>query len=151
MNPSQRLVILQFALFAALGLAAVLTLPIATPLATAVGIVLALVGVGVIFAAIATHQQINRATPYITPDPNRKAGLITSGIYARLRHPIYAGVLLAAFGVALAHGGAIVWVVMAALYIFFYAKSRYEEALLLHVYPKYADYMKRTGRFLPRL
>jgi protein-S-isoprenylcysteine O-methyltransferase Ste14 len=150
MTPSQRLVALQFVLFAALGLAAVLTPPIATDTARLIGIFLITAGIAVIFAALWSHQRINRSAPKITPDPNKKAALVTGGIYARMRHPIYSGVLLAAFGAALSHGNILMWVIVAAMYIFFYAKSRYEEALLLYVYPEYRDYMMRTGRFLPR-
>jgi protein-S-isoprenylcysteine O-methyltransferase Ste14 len=105
----------------------------------------------VLWVAISIHQQQNYAPPKITPDPKRTAKLIKSGIYARVRHPIYAGVLLTAFGLTLAHGHPVMWTLMTALYIFFYAKSRYEEALLLNYYGKsYADYMQTTGRFLPR-
>lgn len=150
MTPSQRLVALQFILFIALGLASVLTPAQSVGTARLIGFGLMVVGILVILSAIVTYQQTNRTPPNITPDPQRKAQLVTSGIYARLRHPIYSGVLLAAFGAALAHGNQIMWAVVAAMYIFFYAKSRYEEALLLHVYPAYKDYMMRTGRFLPR-
>lgn len=151
MTPSQRLVIVQFALFAVIGVSAFAFIPISPVQLRAIGLFLMLIGVIVLGSAIGIHQTQNYAPPNITPDPKRSAKLIKSGIYARVRHPIYAGVLLTVFGLTLAHGHPVMWALMAALYIFFYAKSRYEEALLLNYYGKsYAEYMKTTGRFLPR-
>jgi protein-S-isoprenylcysteine O-methyltransferase Ste14 len=150
-TPSQRLVAVQFILFAALGLAAVVTQPQAAEASQVIGIGLIGLGLVVIVVALITFRDIAKTTPNISPAPKRKGTLVTAGIYGRMRHPIYSGVLLIAFGAALAHGNMVMWVVVAAMYIFFYAKSRYEEALLLSVYPEYRDYMMRTGRFLPRL
>lgn len=150
MTPSQRLVLVQFALFVAMGLAVAFTPVQSQPAAQIVGGILMIGGVLLVLAGIQVHRIVNHAPPNVTPDPNTEAKLVTIGLYGRMRHPIYSGVLLVAFGLALLHGGAYPWVVMAALYIFFYTKSRYEEALLLHTYPAYQAYMQRTGRFLPR-
>ncbi len=153
-SPAQRLVLVQFALFGLMGLAVILT-PASSPAATRVmGAVLIASGLGLITLAIVTYQAHAQRPPKISPeppDPARGGQLITQGVYSRMRHPIYGGVLLTAFGIALMHGHIFVWALVAALYIFFYSKSRYEEAMLLHVYPEYATYLRRTGRFLPRL
>ncbi len=153
-SPSQRLVLVQFLLFALLGLAVILTPASSPPSTRVIGAVLIAAGLGLITLAIITFQVHARRLPNVSPqppDPQQGGRLITQGIYSRMRHPIYAGVLFTAFGIALMHGHIIVWTVVAALYIFFYSKSRYEEVLLLHTYPDYANYLRRTGRFLPRL
>lgn len=153
-SPSQRLVIVQFALFALLALVVIFTPVSSSPSTRAVGIVFIMIGIALVAFAIITYQAHASRLPKVSPeppDPKHGGQLITQGIYGVMRHPIYAGVLSTSFGIGLIHGGIFVWAVVAAMYIFFYGKSRYEEGLLLHVYPQYQDYMRRTGRFLPRL
>lgn len=114
---------------------------------------LALAALGILFLALAVYAywQTNHMLPFITPTPNTQARLVESGIYARVRHPIYTAVLLGAFGLALGHGHIVPLLVAVILFIFFTAKSRYEEHMLRAAYPGYAAYMQRTGRFLPFL
>jgi protein-S-isoprenylcysteine O-methyltransferase Ste14 len=153
-SPSQRLVIVQFALFGVLALAVYLLPSASAPSTRAIGIVFMMVGIAMIALAIITYQAHARRLPNISPEPPDPKGggqLITQGIYGLMRHPIYGGVLFTAFGIAFAHGHIFVWAIVAAMYIFFYSKSRYEEAMLAHIYPEYQRYMQRTGRFLPRI
>jgi protein-S-isoprenylcysteine O-methyltransferase Ste14 len=153
-SPSQRLVIVQFLLFGVLA-AAVLLTPVTSIASTrAIGLVMIGIGLGLITLAIVTYQAHTSRLPKVSPEPTASTQggqLVTQGIYGVMRHPIYSGVLFTAFGIALLHGGIFVWAVVAAMYIFFYSKSRYEEAMLAHEYPDYQRYMLRTGRFLPRI
>jgi protein-S-isoprenylcysteine O-methyltransferase Ste14 len=85
------------------------------------------------------------------PVPRTDAELVETGIYKRLRHPIYTGLLLASLGSVVQTLNVpklIVWLVLLVLLNY---KARWEETLLIKKYPGYADYMKRTGRFVPRL
>jgi protein-S-isoprenylcysteine O-methyltransferase Ste14 len=153
-SPSQRLVIVQFVLFAVLALAVVLTPAASAPSTIGIGIVLIMIGLALIALAIVTYQAHANRLPKISPeppDPQRGGRLIMQGIYGVMRHPIYGGVLFTAFGIAFIHGNIFVWAVVAAMYVFFYSKSRYEEGMLAHFYPEYGQYMQRTGRFLPRI
>jgi protein-S-isoprenylcysteine O-methyltransferase Ste14 len=89
--------------------------------------------------------------PSMTPLPRPRADgrLVESGIYARLRHPIYAGLILGSLGwSALTRSPASV-VLALVLAAFLDAKARREEAWLLDRYPSYAAYRLRTKRFLP--
>lgn len=106
-------------------------------------------GLAFLWIAIMTHQQTNQVMPKITPIPNESVNLVNDGLYEHIRHPIYTGVLCCAFGVAIAHGGLVVWILAFALLILFTVKSIFEETMLSATYPTYADYMKQTGRFLP--
>lgn len=83
------------------------------------------------------------------PRPRPDGRLIDTGIYARLRHPIYAGMIVAAFGWSALTGtlGALVATLLLA--VFLDAKARREEAWLLERYDGYADYRTRSKRFLP--
>lgn len=77
--------------------------------------------------------------------------LVQTGLYRRVRHPAYAGSLLAYFGMGLAFAN---WisailiffpVLLAALY-----RIRVEEEVLRNVYgQEYAAYSNKTKRFLP--
>jgi protein-S-isoprenylcysteine O-methyltransferase Ste14 len=144
-------VLAQFGLFALFAFAALFIPAANTPLSFQVGSVIALIGVGIVGIAILEHMQRNAAPPSIVPTPNERAKLVTTGLYRFARHPIYSGVLLAALGTCIAHGGILVIAVGVLFVPFFTFKSMYEESLLRAVYPDYAAYMKRTGRFFPGL
>lgn len=141
----------QFVLFAMIALSLFLFPRGDNTLLRLVGVLLAVGGVVVLGLAMYAYQRANAALPHVEPTPDAKAELVTSGVYARVRHPIYTAVLLGGIGVALAHGHLIVIVLALLLIPFFTFKSRYEETLLRRAYPEYADYMKHTGRFLPFL
>ena len=87
-------------------------------------------------------------TPF--PRPLPEAHLVQSGIYARVRHPLYTSVILVCVGWAL------IWrsrpALGAALFLipFFYAKARREERWLVVRFPGYLEYARRVPRFLPR-
>jgi protein-S-isoprenylcysteine O-methyltransferase Ste14 len=87
----------------------------------------------------------------LTPMPRPRADgrLIESGIYAHLRHPIYAGLILAGIGWSVFTASLPAFGVALLLAAFLDAKSRREEAWLLDHYPGYADYRRRSKRFVP--
>ena len=75
--------------------------------------------------------------------------LVTSGPYARIRHPIYTGILLAALGSVLGHNG--FWMAPVLLLgVYFVHSARREEALMLREFPQqYRAYMRRTNMLVP--
>ncbi len=85
----------------------------------------------------------------VTPD--QRTPLITGGLYARIRHPIYAfnALLFSCVAVVVPTLPMItVAVLHVALLIF---KARHEERFLLEAHgEEYAEYCRRTGRFFPR-
>jgi len=89
--------------------------------------------------------------PNLTPMPRPSDGsfLVRTGIYARVRHPIYGGLMLAAIGWATATRSLPALVAAVALCLFMDAKARREEAWLLERYADYAAYRLTTRRFLP--
>ena len=89
--------------------------------------------------------------PSMTPLPRPRIDgrLIDSGIYARLRHPIYAGLILGSLGWSAVTRSPAALVVALVLAAFLDAKARREEAWLIDAYPPYAAYRLRTRRFLP--
>lgn len=83
------------------------------------------------------------------PRPRTRSTLRRTGIYARARHPVYGGLLLAGIGLSL-HRSALVLAPTAILAIVFWLKSIREEAWLVERYPDYPAYKQTTAhRFIP--
>ena len=102
---------------------------------------------GIVLATLAMIQIRTSFSPF--PSPVEHGQLISNGAFSIARHPIYTGILLAAFGYAFytPFGDKLGWSVL--LLLLFYFKSRYEEQLLSEKYAGYTDYKKRVGRFTP--
>jgi protein-S-isoprenylcysteine O-methyltransferase Ste14 len=110
------------------------------------GAALVAIGAWVGLAALRMHGR--KLTPL--PEPNPALGLQRTGVYALIRHPMYTGLLLSAFGLAILLQKPLAIVGATALTAFFNLKAREEERRLQRNYPEYADYQRATGRFLPR-
>ena len=83
------------------------------------------------------------------PRPRPDGQLNDTGIYSRLRHPIYAGMIAAVLGWSPFTWSLGALVATLLLAVFLDAKARREEAWLLERYEGYADYRRRSKRFLP--
>ncbi|MBN8516456.1 MAG: isoprenylcysteine carboxylmethyltransferase family protein [Candidatus Accumulibacter sp.] len=83
------------------------------------------------------------------PQPRKDAVLVVAGIYRFVRHPIYSGVLLAAFGWALWVNGWLTLGYASLLLIFLDIKSRREEIWLEQKFPEYREYRQRVRKLLP--
>ena len=78
--------------------------------------------------------------------------LVTSGIYAVIRHPSYLGLLVNSLGWALAFRSVVGLLLTALLVPPLAARIRAEERLLRTQFGKeYDDYCRRTSRLIPRL
>lgn len=105
-----------------------------------------LMSLGVILGVIALIQINVNLSPFPTPLEN--SALITKGVFALSRHPIYTAILLAALGYAIFQTSIYRILIFIFLMTLFYFKSKYEERLLLEKFPAYNDYKKRTRRFI---
>lgn len=86
-------------------------------------------------------------TPF--PRPKDDSQLITTGIYAHVRHPLYVAVLALGFAWALLWRS---WPALALALVqvgFFDAKARREERWLRERHAEYAAYALRVKRFVP--
>ncbi len=115
--------------------------------ALAAGAVLVLLGI--VLAAAGLLALGRNLTPL--PRPKEGAALVESGAYALVRHPIYTGIILGAFGWALAWRSPATLALAAVLLAFFDVKSRREERWLVEAFPRYADYQRRVKKLLPWL
>lgn len=139
-------VFVQAVLFAMYGLALGMSASVSWGAWRWIGAPLLLLGAWIGLAALRMHGR--KLTPL--PEPNRALGLQRGGVYAVIRHPMYTGLLLIAFGLALLLQKPWGIAMAVVLSLFFNLKAREEERRLRRCYPDYANYQRSTGRFLPR-
>jgi protein-S-isoprenylcysteine O-methyltransferase Ste14 len=106
--------------------------------ACAAGLLLLLIALG----------QIGRSVQ-IAPAPREDGRLVTSGVYAWLRHPMYTAILLVIVGFFFRTPTLAVGIAGAIVIAFLVIKTRFEERLLLARYPEYARYKSRTWGIVP--
>ena len=87
----------------------------------------------------------------IFPEPVPESTLIQHGIYGLVRHPLYTSVVMLSFSWACWRQSVLALIGALAMIGVLTAKALSEEERLLRKFPAYADYMKRTKRFLPWL
>ncbi|MFN3413440.1 MAG: methyltransferase family protein, partial [Thermoanaerobaculum sp.] len=85
--------------------------------------------------------------PFPMPKPN--ATLQVAGLYRFVRHPIYAGAVLAVLGWSLWWHSwpGVLWTLL--VFAFFDRKAAYEERWLVARFPEYRHYRQRTAKFFP--
>ena len=118
-----------------------------SPVRLATGALVTLAGLALLLAGSRTLG------PSLTPLPRPREGAAfrDDGVYGRVRHPIYGGVLLVALGISLLTSP-MGLAPTALLMLLFEGKARREEAWLLDRYEVYAAYRERVRRrFLPGL
>jgi protein-S-isoprenylcysteine O-methyltransferase Ste14 len=89
----------------------------------------------------------NSRTPF--PKPLENARLVQSGIYALVRHPLYAALIWLGMGWALVFHSPVTAVLAVLQGVFLLTKARREEKWLMEKFPEYGDYSRRVRRFLP--
>jgi protein-S-isoprenylcysteine O-methyltransferase Ste14 len=87
----------------------------------------------------------------LTPLPHPKADgqLVRSGVYGLVRHPLYSGLIFAAFSWVVFQFSLSHLIATAILFAFFDTKARREEAWLTEKYPEYSDYQQQVKRLIP--
>jgi protein-S-isoprenylcysteine O-methyltransferase Ste14 len=78
----------------------------------------------------------------------REHRLVTDGLYRYIRHPIYTADLLLFTGMQLALASGLVVAVL-PLVVILVRQSAREEVQLEQAFPGYAEYRRRTKRFIP--
>ncbi|HYX83849.1 MAG TPA: isoprenylcysteine carboxylmethyltransferase family protein [Gaiellales bacterium] len=113
--------------------------------AGALGVVLCAAGIG-----LAIWARVRLGRNWGEPMTERaEPELVIQGPYRYVRHPIYAGMLLAMIGSALAAG--LFWaIILVAFGVYFVVSALVEERSMLARFPdEYGEYRRRTKRIVP--
>jgi protein-S-isoprenylcysteine O-methyltransferase Ste14 len=93
-----------------------------------------------------THKQAHEQSQHVE-------GLVTTGVFSKMRHPLYLGLILMYLGVALSWG--IVWMLIPSLLfsaLTVVTALKEEEFLLQKFGRQYEDYMQKVPwRLLPKI
>lgn len=108
-----------------------------------------LLAAGIVGAAAGAVGLGGALSPF--PRPRTGGALVESGIYARIRHPIYASLAAGAIGWGLLEASPPALGLALVLAVVLDLKARREEAWLAETYPGYAAYRARTRRLIPGL
>ena len=111
-----------------------------------IGTVMMLIGVALVIAGWSViHKR------YWSKDAG-EGELVTSGIYAYIRHPQYTGFMLVTLGMMFDWATLPLLIMWPILMVIYYRLARREERdMELEFGRAYLDYKARTGMFLPRL
>ncbi len=111
-------------------------------------VTLLLAGLGIVVIIIAMFQLNKNLSPFPTPPKNSE--LVVTGLFNYVRHPIYSGILMTTFFLAIYLNSGYKLMITVLLAILFYYKSEFEEKQLEKKFPGYKNYKASTGRFYPR-
>lgn len=103
--------------------------------------------IGAIAGIAGTRTLGKNRTPF--PKPRGDSRLVQTGIYALVRHPLYASLIALSFGWAClwASGHGAVLAVLQAILLD--AKARREERWMREQFPEYAAYAAKVRRLIP--
>jgi protein-S-isoprenylcysteine O-methyltransferase Ste14 len=101
-----------------------------------------LFGVAVIILGLATFSL--RPSLRISPIPRKDSPLITTGIYAVMRHPMYVAVSIIGAGLCVDRLTLLSTSTWVALVVILWFKARYEDSLLREIHSDAGDYQSRV-------
>jgi protein-S-isoprenylcysteine O-methyltransferase Ste14 len=141
------LVIVQFSLLALLAILGIANLKAKSHQYLVAEVVMGVVGVAVISSAAFSLKPSLR----VSPIPKINAPMIQSGIYSRVRHPMYLGVILIGASFAGFANTTLAWILEILLIADLNVKARFEDALLRAEHPESMHYQLHVSRIMPCL
>ncbi len=85
------------------------------------------------------------------PKPLANGALVTHGMYALVRHPIYVGVITSVVAYSIFQGSWLSGFGSAVLAVWFDRKAAREEAFLSDTFADYTVYAQKVAKFIPGL
>jgi protein-S-isoprenylcysteine O-methyltransferase Ste14 len=110
---------------------------------------LLLTGIGIAIAVFARISLGSNWSGTVTVKEDHE--LIRKGLYSRIRHPIYTGILLGALGSGMIHGELRDLLGFLILLSSFFIKAKREESFLFQEFgTNFTEHQRHTGMFLPK-
>jgi len=114
---------------------------------TITGGIIALIG---IIIRVRGHIELNGAfSQYVEKTENQQ--IVQTGMYARIRHPMYIGSILLFIGMPLVLAATWAWIFSVAGIVGIFIRIRKEEKFLAQELPGYREYMEKTWRLVPHI
>ncbi len=118
------------------------------------GLIMQIIGMVIVLAALALHwwaRTTLRQYYSEREEVQSEQKLVYAGPYVYIRHPIYTSYFTSIIGLLLINPTVITLLIAIYVYWDYGIAVGREEKLLAEKLPGYADYMKRTTRFFPRI
>ena len=109
---------------------------------------IATVGVGMLLVIVSALQMGPRSYSSSTR-PRASNVLVRRGVYRYVRHPIYTGLLIVSLAFFLSRPTLVVGAAYLLLALVTNVRAGIEEKMLEERYPEYAEYRRRTKRYVP--
>lgn len=101
--------------------------------------------------AIALALFLFKESHVVVSHDNRPDGILTTGVFRHVRHPLYLAGIMFYLGLISATISIFSSVILVFILIFYNYIASYEEKLLEEKYgEEYLDYKRRTGKWIPR-
>ncbi len=89
---------------------------------------------------------------HVVAHERRPAGVVSTGAFRYVRHPLYLAGILFYFGLSVSTASLLSLTLLAMIFVFYDYIAGYEEKLLEMKYgERYSSYRRRTGKWLPRI
>ena len=108
---------------------------------------LVILGVILLFAVY-----LIRSGHVVVSHGQRPSGVVSTGAFQYVRHPLYLGSIMFYFGLAVSTASLFSLVLVALIFFFYNYIANYEENLLEDRFPEeYRNYKKKTGKWMPMI
>ena len=105
-------------------------------------VILSLALIAAVYLIRSGHDVVNHG--------QRPAGVVSTGAYQYVRHPLYLGSIMFYLGLAVSTASLFSLVLVVLIFIFYNFIASYEEKLLEdRFHEEYRNYRKRTGKWVP--
>ncbi len=102
--------------------------------------------------ALAVAFYLVKSGHVVVSHEQRPTGVVTTGAFRYIRHPLYLGSLLFYLGLAVSTASLLSLALLVGIFLFYNFIAGYEEQLLEAKFGEsYKSYKRRTGKWVPRI
>jgi protein-S-isoprenylcysteine O-methyltransferase Ste14 len=102
--------------------------------------------------AVLCAVYLARSGHEVVSDRDRPEGMVSTGAFRYVRHPLYLGSLLFYLGLVVSTASLLSFALLVLIFFFYNYLASYEEKWLFEKYGEdYRAYKRRTGRWVPKI